>query len=382
MMLADDINNDRSGGGGGSGDGGGSGAGNGGGSSWPYADVNQNDFIFWLMGKMGQYGLAASKKADDILKSSTLTAQWVATYKTEKGIGNVGPTPVLPPPPPAQAKADFITNIDGGVVPLSVTFTDKSFNPQGLWYIWDFGDGLTDATANPVHVYGKPGIYTVKLSLWTFAAGTPNPGFQAGFFVGPEASIKATSTKIITVTSSPTVPTAKYINITVSPFEGVGQTKVQCSVESIQDDGLVYQWDFGDGATFEVDKGASFTANHVYNNPGTYTVSLTSYRKATANEVSKPFTVDIGDYISVVASTVSNTKNVTISKPVDTTPTLIFPTKLQAVGHIFQFMVTNKIMDPVELDVRVDAYGSQVTQNLTKNFKIKVNRITRVETSK
>ncbi len=35
----------------------------------------------------------------------------------------------------------------------------------GLEYEWDFGDGLSDQSVNPVHSYTKPGKYTVKLTI-------------------------------------------------------------------------------------------------------------------------------------------------------------------------------------------------------------------------
>jgi PKD repeat protein len=44
-----------------------------------------------------------------------------------------------------------------------VKFTDKSKN-AARWY-WDFGDGKNSTEQNPLHVYSKPGNYTVKLTV-------------------------------------------------------------------------------------------------------------------------------------------------------------------------------------------------------------------------
>ncbi|MDX1350777.1 MAG: M36 family metallopeptidase, partial [Putridiphycobacter sp.] len=43
-----------------------------------------------------------------------------------------------------------------------IQFEDLSTNTPQNW-MWDFGDGATDTIQNPSHVYGSPGLYTVKL---------------------------------------------------------------------------------------------------------------------------------------------------------------------------------------------------------------------------
>jgi PKD domain-containing protein/type IX secretion system substrate protein len=48
---------------------------------------------------------------------------------------------------------------------LTVTFTDTSSSPGTLTYLWDFGDGTTDTTQNPVHTYANSGVYTVTLTV-------------------------------------------------------------------------------------------------------------------------------------------------------------------------------------------------------------------------
>ena len=46
-------------------------------------------------------------------------------------------------------------------VPASVAFTNTSNNASS--YVWDFGDGTTDTTTSPTHVYTTAGTYTVRL---------------------------------------------------------------------------------------------------------------------------------------------------------------------------------------------------------------------------
>ncbi|MES2592611.1 MAG: choice-of-anchor L domain-containing protein [Bacteroidota bacterium] len=47
------------------------------------------------------------------------------------------------------------------ITPLTVNFNNTSVNAN--LYGWDFGDGVTDLSANPTHTYAAPGTYTVTL---------------------------------------------------------------------------------------------------------------------------------------------------------------------------------------------------------------------------
>jgi len=55
-----------------------------------------------------------------------------------------------------------------GLAPLNVQFSSAgSFDPEDgpLTYFWNFGDGNTSNAANPAHVYGAGGTYTVTLTV-------------------------------------------------------------------------------------------------------------------------------------------------------------------------------------------------------------------------
>jgi hypothetical protein len=66
----------------------------------------------------------------------------------------------LPPPPPAvKPQASFTFTKVG----LKVAFNDTSTNTPTSW-LWDFGDGASSATENPVHTYAAPGTYLVILN--------------------------------------------------------------------------------------------------------------------------------------------------------------------------------------------------------------------------
>lgn len=61
--------------------------------------------------------------------------------------------------------ADFIATPLSGSSPLAVQFTNLS---EGSWDVvsWDFGDGNTSSSENPLHTYTSPGDYTIKLLLY------------------------------------------------------------------------------------------------------------------------------------------------------------------------------------------------------------------------
>jgi PKD repeat protein len=51
-----------------------------------------------------------------------------------------------------------------GEAPLKVSFTDTSTGSPDYW-TYDFGDGMTSSSKNPVHSYRRPGTYTVSLTV-------------------------------------------------------------------------------------------------------------------------------------------------------------------------------------------------------------------------
>ena len=92
----------------------------------------------------------------------------------------------------------FTANQTGGPVPLHVKFTDTSTGSPTTWS-WNFGDGTTSSSQNPVHTYTNPGTYSVTLtasngySSHTTTAlktssrsyGTPGAQFTANQTAGP-----------------------------------------------------------------------------------------------------------------------------------------------------------------------------------------------------
>ena len=124
-----------------------------------------------------------------------------------------------------------------------------SGDPDGpiATYAWEFGDGSTATGVNATHTYANPGQYTVKLTV-TDALG-----------------LTAVKTSTVTVVANQS-PTAGFTTTT-------DQLSVAVDAGTSSDpdgDIATYAWDFGDGK-----KGTGKNAEHAYDVPGTYTVTLT-----------------------------------------------------------------------------------------------------------
>ena len=52
-----------------------------------------------------------------------------------------------------------------GCPPHSVSFSNTSETETATTYLWDFGDGTTSISADPVHVYENSGTYSVTLTM-------------------------------------------------------------------------------------------------------------------------------------------------------------------------------------------------------------------------
>jgi len=60
--------------------------------------------------------------------------------------------------------ANFTANSTGGVMPVTVEFTDLSTGDIDNW-LWDFGDGATSTQPSPTHQYAAAGNYDVSLTV-------------------------------------------------------------------------------------------------------------------------------------------------------------------------------------------------------------------------
>lgn len=149
-------------------------------------------------------------------------------------------------------EASFSVNETSGTAPVTVTFTDTSDDGSEDIYqwLWEFGDGNTSSLQNPQHDYSIPGSYTVNLTV-----------------TSEDGADTETRTDLISVEALP--PVAAF---SVSTTTGDAPLTVSFSDDSTQGTGTINQWtwDFGDGNT-----STESSPEHIYTEPGEYTVSLT-----------------------------------------------------------------------------------------------------------
>ncbi|MBR9921336.1 MAG: PKD domain-containing protein [Bacteroidetes bacterium] len=134
-----------------------------------------------------------------------------------------------------------------GCIDEPVQFINQT--PDGLYYEWDFGDGATSASVDPIHIYQQAGNYTVNLMA------TNNFGCQQDTSFQLEIA---------------TPPTANFLPDNTEDCAGA---VVQFSNNS-QGAQAEYLWDFGNGqfSTEEQPPGEITYAQGI--NDTTYTVEL------------------------------------------------------------------------------------------------------------
>ncbi|HEY0751561.1 MAG TPA: PKD domain-containing protein, partial [Chitinophagaceae bacterium] len=136
------------------------------------------------------------------------------------------------------------------------------------WF-WDFGNGSTSTLKNPSTSYFNPGSYTITLTV-TNANGTHT----------------TTRSNYIVVYNNPvadfSVPVSSGCSPAVLQFNDQSTTQAGTTINS-------WKWNFGDGGT-----STQQNPQHIYRNPGSYTVSLTiTTDKGCTKTVTKPYIVNV-----------------------------------------------------------------------------------------
>ncbi len=229
-------------------------------------------------------------------------------------------------PSPQITSASFSVGQDGGCVPFTVAFNDSSTNVSA--WEWHFGDGQTSVVPNPSHVYMADGFYSVTLIVSSaggckdtlsidslIEVNTPIAAFVADSITGCSpllVNYADQSTNAVSWlwdfgnggTSGNQFPSLIYTTPGYFDVELLVENKFGCR-DSVTHDSLIYvqgpittfsvssvsgcaplhivfnnttqgavawEWSFGDGITDSVE----FPV-HVYQDPGTYTVTLFAY---------------------------------------------------------------------------------------------------------
>ena len=156
-----------------------------------------------------------------------------------------------PNEPPAANASGLPTS---GEAPLEVAFTGGGSDSDGniAGYSWDFGDGASSLSQNPIHTYDSAGTYMATLTA------TDDDGA-----IGND-------TVLITVNETPNQP--PQASASANPVTGEAPLEVQFTGAATDSDGTIvsYSWDFGDGIALQEQN-----PTHIYQEPGQYTAVLT-----------------------------------------------------------------------------------------------------------
>jgi PKD repeat protein len=173
----------------------------------------------------------------------------------------------------------FTADVHSGRVPLTVHFIGSAPGTPAQW-CWNFGDGtitgITEGTTcaqYQTHVYQTPGVYNVELAV----------------VYGGIEGILVVYNNFITVAGSFAANVTEGLNPLAVQF--TDQSGVSAST---------WSWNFGDGGTSTAHNPA-----HIYNTPGTYTVTLV------AGSGPEAVTMIRQSYIRVVNTTMGFVANVT-----------------------------------------------------------------------
>jgi PKD repeat protein len=134
----------------------------------------------------------------------------------------------------------------------SISFTDLSTSPisppgtQIISWLWDFGDGDTSSSANPVHLYSGPGQYDVSLTVNTNIGCVNTHTTQLHVFENPDADYL--------ISNNCSEKVSQFTDLTNISGSNI----------------ISWLWDFGDGITSNIQN-----PTHIYNISGIYTINLT-----------------------------------------------------------------------------------------------------------
>ncbi len=240
------------------------------------------------------------------------------------------PVTIVACPTPTPAFSVSTTN-------YTADFTNTSTASPPVTYLWDFGDGNTSTSTDPMHTYAATGVYTVCLTVAdacgadsvcqavTIVCPVPTPDYT---FNSTLLTTDFTNTSTVTApatylwdygdgnTSTQTDPSYTYaasgtyaVCLTVADACGADST---CQTVVVSDcvnpvasftvtdnepsydftntstttGTVTYDWDMDDGTTY-----STMDASHTYTSNGTYIVTLTVTDSCGSN--STVFTIDV-----------------------------------------------------------------------------------------
>ncbi|AKB53996.1 cell surface protein [Methanosarcina barkeri MS] len=210
--------------------------------------------------------------------------------------------------------ADFFAFSTSGNAPHTTEFMDKSTGNPTDWY-WEFGDGATSTKRDPVHTYQDPGSYTVILTA-TNDAGS-DVVTKAGYIIvkGSTTNTESTTTTESVKDTETTENIESTENTVQEPvadffafFTSGNAPHTTEFMDKSTGNPTDWYWEFGDGAT-----STKRDPVHTYQDPGSYTVTLTATNDAGSDEKIKASYIVVKESATNTESTV-NTAEKTVAK--------------------------------------------------------------------
>ena len=159
-----------------------------------------------------------------------------------------------------QAHASFVADTLTGCSPFTVNFINGSSNAAS--YYWDLGNNNHSTITNPSFIYDSSGIYTI--TLIAYGVGGCNDTMVHSNY--------------ITILSLPIV-TSLFVADTLS-----GCNPITINFTNTSSNGITYLWNFGDSIT-----ATSMNATHVYNDSGTFNITLIATNNSPCGVVKDTF---------------------------------------------------------------------------------------------
>lgn len=149
-------------------------------------------------------------------------------------------------------KAEFIPSFENAPIGSLLSFfnTTNTANAGGVNYQWDFGDGTRSTEFSPGKTYNRPGNYRVILTA-SDPAGCSS-AYEKNIVITNFNVGYTTTLEDITMNNCPPI-LARFSNTSIN------YTRIV--------------WDFGDGVTLENEN----SPTHIYEKPGKYYTTLTTY---------------------------------------------------------------------------------------------------------
>ncbi|MGB9939004.1 PGF-pre-PGF domain-containing protein [Methanosarcina sp.] len=195
-------------------------------------------------------------------QTSTARLDYILNYTSQNGgvfyhMGDLGNSSWKQVPRFSNVTANYTVSANSLLAGENVTFTDYSVNPATE--ILDFGDGSpASSTANVIHTYTAPGIYTANLTVTND--------------VSSNSMLK--TIKVVQAAA----PVADFISNCTAGYRPLSIAFTDTST------GLPasWSWDFGDG-----NRSARQNPVHEYSNAGNYSVTLTVSNSRGSNSIQK-----------------------------------------------------------------------------------------------